>query len=175
MRPQNFIDGMLSATDAGSVYDPPPVLTLEWDAHQPADSSSGSFNIQRHTSLLSVSDISHRSFTASPLPISRSSAPSFYTSPLHTQSRTINAQKLWVYPGPPGSCTFWRWMIEIPLGPKEMGVRYRISGGQETVFFVPGLNQNMRFAATSCNGFSLSVNPEDFKGPRFASGYDPVW
>ena len=26
-----------------------------------------------------------------------------------------------------------------------------------------------------CNGFSAGVNPDDFRGPGFASGYDPVW
>lgn len=175
MRPQNFTDRMLSATDANSVYDPHPVLTIEWDSHQPADSSTGSSNSQRPPSLLSTSDISPRILTASPAPISSSSTPSLDARFLHTQSQTINAEELWVYPGPPGSCTFWRWMIQIPLEPTEMGVRYRINGGQEIVFFVPGLNQNMRYAATSCNGFSLTVNPEDFKGPGFASGYDPVW
>jgi hypothetical protein len=56
-----------------------------------------------------------------------------------------------------------------------MGVRYRINGGQETEFVVPGRNQNMRLAAYSCNGFSAGVNPDDFKGPGFSSGYDPCW
>ncbi|TEB18417.1 hypothetical protein FA13DRAFT_1648915 [Coprinellus micaceus] len=26
-----------------------------------------------------------------------------------------------------------------------------------------------------CNGFSQGVNPDDFRGPGFKSGYDPVW
>ena len=26
-----------------------------------------------------------------------------------------------------------------------------------------------------CNGFSAGVNPDDFQGPGFKSGYDPVW
>lgn|ERR1700753_2224963 len=26
-----------------------------------------------------------------------------------------------------------------------------------------------------CNGFSAGVNPDDFRGPGFQSGYDPVW
>lgn len=26
-----------------------------------------------------------------------------------------------------------------------------------------------------CNGFSAGVNPDDFKGPGFLSGYDPLW
>lgn len=31
----------------------------------------------------------------------------------------------------------------------------------------------MRF--TQCNGFSAGVNPDDFRGPGFQTGYDPVW
>ncbi|EEB87675.1 hypothetical protein MPER_14903, partial [Moniliophthora perniciosa FA553] len=26
-----------------------------------------------------------------------------------------------------------------------------------------------------CNGFSAGVNPDDFRGPGFQSGYDPCW
>ena len=26
-----------------------------------------------------------------------------------------------------------------------------------------------------CNGFSAGVNPDDFRGPGFQSGFDPVW
>ena len=26
-----------------------------------------------------------------------------------------------------------------------------------------------------CNGFSAGVNPDDFRGPGFKTGYDPVW
>jgi hypothetical protein len=173
MWPENFID-ILSATDAGSVYDPHPVLTLEWDPHRPVGNRTSSFNLQRSQSVFSTSGISHRGYSASPIPISPSSTPSLYPIP-RTQSRTLYAQELWIYPGPPGSCTFWRWMIQIPLGPNEMGVRYRINGGQEIEFFVPGLNQNMRFAATSCNGFSAGVNQEDFRGPGHANGFDPLW
>lgn len=176
-RLQNSANDLLSAADVGSVYNPRPVLTLEWDPHRPVENRTSLLGTQRSPSVLSTSTSStpYRGFTASPTPISPSSTPSLYTPLLHTQSQTIYAQELWVYPGPPGSCTFWRWMIQIPLGPKEMGVRYRVNGGQETEFFVPGLDQNMRFAATSCNGFSLSVNPEDFKGPGHANGYDPLW
>lgn len=175
MRPQNYVDDVLSATDAGSVYNPHPVLTLEWDPYRSVEDRTSSVGLQRSPSILSTSATSHRSYTTSPISFVSSPAPSLYAPSLHTRSQTIYAQELWVYPGPPGSCTFWRWMIQIPLGPKEMGVRYRINGGKETEFFVPGLNQNMRFAATSCNGFSLAVNPEDFKGPGHANGYDPLW
>ncbi|KIO06426.1 hypothetical protein M404DRAFT_999082 [Pisolithus tinctorius Marx 270] len=33
----------------------------------------------------------------------------------------------------------------------------------------------MRWATYSCNGFSAGVNPDDFRGPGFRSGYDPMW
>src|SRR6266481_2193097 len=26
-----------------------------------------------------------------------------------------------------------------------------------------------------CNGFSAGVDPDDFRGPGFQTGYDPVW
>jgi len=85
--------------------------------------------------------------------------------------------------------------MPIPLGIiltiSNCLVRYRINGGQEIEFFVPGAYQNMRWAAHSvrifsqkrqnaglrtcfkCNGFSAGVNPDDFKGPGFQSGFDP--
>lgn len=31
------------------------------------------------------------------------------------------------------------------------------------------------FFFCKCNGFSAGVNPDDFRGPGFDSGYDPVW
>ena len=93
-------------------------------------------------------------------------------------------------------------MIHIPLAAHEMRVTYTVNHGQLLHFFVPARNQNMRWAAFSvsrhpvtpnpyhsirpnlfensnfsrqCNGFSAGVNPDEFRGPGFASGYDPVW
>ena len=40
-------------------------------------------------------------------------------------------------------------MIQVPLGPREMKVMYSINNGSPTEFWVPGLNQNMRWAAYS--------------------------
>lgn len=99
--------------------------------------------------------------------------------------------------------TFWRFMIHVPLGESQMRVSYSVNNGIEMDFFVPGRMQNMRWAAYSvslspscfcrklhaarashftcvrliaqCNGFSAGVNPDDFRGPGFQSGYDPVW
>ena len=52
------------------------------------------------------------------------------------------------------SFTFWRFMIQIPLGPCEMKVMYNINNGPPTDFWVPALGQNMRWAA-------YSVSPEN--------------
>jgi len=172
MRLENFIDNTLSASDANSFYEPRPILTLEWDPRRAVENHTSSFSTQCSQSVLSKSSRLHQ---ASPILTLPSPTPGLYIPSPHIQSRTIYAEALWVHPGAPESCTFWRWMVQIPLGPKEMGVRYRINGGQELEFFVPGLNQNMRFAATSCNGFSVGVNQEDFRGPGHANGFDPLW
>lgn len=45
--------------------------------------------------------------------------------------------------------TFWRFLINIPLGDHEMAVRYSVNAGQKLSFVVPGRDQNMRWAAHS--------------------------
>ncbi len=45
--------------------------------------------------------------------------------------------------------TFWRFMIEIPLISHEMKINYTINNGIELTFYVPGRDQNMRWAAYS--------------------------
>ncbi|KAF9036679.1 hypothetical protein BJ165DRAFT_1394689 [Panaeolus papilionaceus] len=102
-----------------------------------------------------------------------SDAPS--QAPPGTFSETVTGQELWVYGGSGGTFTFWRFLIKVPLCQHEMAVRYCVNRGQQLEFWVPGRNQNMRWAAHSCNGFSAGVNPDDFRGPGFKSGYDPVW
>ena len=54
------------------------------------------------------------------------------------------------------TCTFWRFIFEIPLAEVEMSIRYRINQGQEYEFFVPGRGQNMRWAAHSVKHSTLS-------------------
>ncbi|TCD60721.1 hypothetical protein EIP91_009627 [Steccherinum ochraceum] len=87
----------------------------------------------------------------------------------------VTSQELWVYSGSNGTYTFWRFIIEIPLGPAETKIGYCINNGQRLQFTIPGRNQNMRWAAYSSNDFTPGVNPDEFRGPGFASGYDPVW
>ncbi|KAI0293385.1 hypothetical protein BC826DRAFT_1105045 [Russula brevipes] len=45
--------------------------------------------------------------------------------------------------------TFWRFLIQIPLGDSEMEIHYSINNGNEMLFFVPGRQQTMRLAAYS--------------------------
>lgn len=65
--------------------------------------------------------------------------------------------------------TFWRFSIEVELRDKEQRIAYRINRGPATGFWVPARNQSMNIMFHSCNGFSVSVAPDDLSGP------DPLW
>ncbi|KFX88504.1 hypothetical protein O988_09005, partial [Pseudogymnoascus sp. VKM F-3808] len=65
--------------------------------------------------------------------------------------------------------TFWRFNIEVELTDKQQRIAYRINNGPATGFWVPALGQSMNMMFHSCNGFSLSVNSDQFSGP------DPMW
>ncbi|KAK8072391.1 hypothetical protein PG996_005739 [Apiospora saccharicola] len=66
-------------------------------------------------------------------------------------------------------CTFWRFNIEVELREHQQRIAYRINRGPSLGFWVPGRGQAMNIMFHSCNGFSASVNPDDFSGP------DPMW
>ncbi|KAK8103925.1 uncharacterized protein PG998_010958 [Apiospora kogelbergensis] len=66
-------------------------------------------------------------------------------------------------------CTFWRFNIEVELREHQQRIAYRINRGPSLGFWVPGRGQAMNIMFHSCNGFSSSVNPDDFSGP------DPMW
>ncbi|PNH46778.1 hypothetical protein VD0004_g1361 [Verticillium dahliae] len=65
--------------------------------------------------------------------------------------------------------TFWRFNIEVELGAKQQRIAYRINRGPAMGFWVPAKGQSMNIMFHSCNGFSMSVNPNDLSGP------DPMW
>ncbi|CAK7263018.1 hypothetical protein SEPCBS57363_000354 [Sporothrix epigloea] len=65
--------------------------------------------------------------------------------------------------------TFWRFNIEVELQDKQQRIAYRINRGPSTGFWVPAIDQSMHIMFHSCNGFSLSVDPNQFSGP------DPLW
>ncbi|KAI0691176.1 hypothetical protein BC835DRAFT_1407314 [Cytidiella melzeri] len=167
---------LIVTADAGSIYEPHPVLTYAWDPDRPS-------NLTRVQSRTHTGRDRSRSFhqfsphPADPMYMSNvqlgdNAHPDMGPNAL---SQTVPAQQIWVYCGSGGTFTFWRFMIHIPLGINEMRVSYSVNDGIEMDFFVPGRDQNMRWAAYSCNGFSSGVNPDDFRGPGFQSGYDPVW
>ncbi|KAK3329601.1 hypothetical protein B0H66DRAFT_526984 [Apodospora peruviana] len=65
--------------------------------------------------------------------------------------------------------TFWRFNIEVELRGKQQRVAYRINRGPSTGFWVPAKGQAMNIMFHSCNGFSMSVDADEFSGP------DPMW
>lgn len=65
--------------------------------------------------------------------------------------------------------TFWRFNIEVELREAQQRIAYRINRSPSTGFWVPARGQAMHIMFHSCNGFSLSVNPNEFSGP------DPLW
>ncbi|KAF8580672.1 hypothetical protein K439DRAFT_1648118 [Ramaria rubella] len=172
---------LLVTADAGSVYDPHPCLLLEWDPER----SRTKKHFGGHARMLSSRSIAPMAMELPiGLPPILASRPPIYSEPYtsiatvpgpRAQKEVIPGQEIWVYDSGTTTCTFWRFMFEIPLDQTEMSVRYRINQGPEFEFFVPGRDQNMRWAAYSCNGFSAGVNPEDFRGPGFLNGSDPVW
>ncbi|KAL9113406.1 MAG: hypothetical protein Q9227_002447 [Pyrenula ochraceoflavens] len=70
---------------------------------------------------------------------------------------------------PARGVTFWRFNLEIELNEQQQHVAYRINQGPAIGFWVPARGKAMNIMFHSCNGFSLSVNPNDFSGP------DPLW
>ncbi|KAK1780566.1 hypothetical protein QBC45DRAFT_323433 [Copromyces sp. CBS 386.78] len=65
--------------------------------------------------------------------------------------------------------TFWRFNIEVELREKQQRIAYRINRGPATGFWVPAKGQAMNIMFHTCNGFSLSVDSNQFSGP------DPMW
>jgi hypothetical protein len=65
--------------------------------------------------------------------------------------------------------TFWRFNIQVELGDRQTRIAYRINRGPAMGFWVPARGETMNIMFHSCNGFSLSVDPNAFSGP------DPLW
>lgn len=82
------------------------------------------------------------------------------TSSSGQQTVDIPGEAIYVYHGPQGSFTFTRFPIQVPMTEKSVQVNYRVNRGTQLNFWVPGKNENLRWAAHSCNGFSAGVDPE---------------
>ncbi|KAF1813712.1 hypothetical protein P152DRAFT_513105 [Eremomyces bilateralis CBS 781.70] len=65
--------------------------------------------------------------------------------------------------------TFWRFHLGVELGTRAARVAYRINRGPAIPFWVPARGESMNIMFSSCNGFSVSVDPREFGGP------DPLW
>ncbi|KAL8738443.1 MAG: hypothetical protein Q9181_000757 [Wetmoreana brouardii] len=65
--------------------------------------------------------------------------------------------------------TFWRFNIEVELTERQQRIGYRINNSASVGFWVPARGQTMNTMFHSCNGFSMSVDPNQFSGP------DPLW
>lgn len=74
-----------------------------------------------------------------------------------------------LYADPDRDVTFWLFKLEIELTETQQRVGYRINNGASQGFWVPAKGETMNIALHSCNGFSQTVNPDDFCGP------DPLW
>lgn len=142
---------MVVTDDAGSQYDPHPMLHLEWDPLRPVQIGTISHQDGRSMSTLASPVVSPSTPShPQPSPYLETSVQSDAFPPSHAYQQTdVPGHEIWVYNSPEKTYTFWRFLIQIPLGPNEMGVRYRVNMGPEIEFFVPGENQNMRWAAHS--------------------------
>ena len=65
--------------------------------------------------------------------------------------------------------TFWRFNLEVELHEAQSRVAYSINRSASVGFWVPARGAAMHVMFHSCNGFSLSVDPNVFAGP------DPLW
>ncbi|KAG5652343.1 hypothetical protein H0H81_005364 [Sphagnurus paluster] len=181
---------MIVTADSGSIYEPHPTLTYEWNPdnngpyHNPQPVRMydlGPHPADPHSTIMPMSPTSGSSWFAD------QKEPT----PRNASKEVVPGQEIYVYGGPGGyvpltsadrpeahaasrTFTFWRFLIQIPLGLHEMIITYSINAGQQLAFYVPGRSQNMRWAVHSV-GLSAGVNQNDFCGPGFKSGYDPVW
>ncbi|KAI6117739.1 hypothetical protein EDD16DRAFT_1885290 [Pisolithus croceorrhizus] len=171
---------LIVTADAGSFYDPVPVLTYQWDPEEPTrtpnsptSSTFSKYELSPHpadphaTTLLSREDVEKIG--------KDNEGGSKGCAATIDQTQRVIGQEIYVYSGRSGTFTFWRFPIRIQLGANELCIKYSINGGIQLSFCVPAFRQNMRWATYSCNGFSAGVNSDDFRGPGFKSGYDPMW
>ncbi|KAI0253869.1 hypothetical protein BJV78DRAFT_1189908 [Lactifluus subvellereus] len=152
---------LIVTADAGSTYEPFPTFKYSWDPDQPLPSHRHHVHQGRSVDL----GPHPADPTAQPF---RSQTEDEPPQARMRRKRQSSGKRFITY-------TFWRFLIQIPLGSDEMSIQYSVNSGMEMDFVVPGRRQTMRLAAYSCNGFSAGVNPDDFRGPGFQSGYDPVW
>ncbi|KAJ8597901.1 hypothetical protein M405DRAFT_1808 [Rhizopogon salebrosus TDB-379] len=172
---------LIVTADSGSSYESFPVLTYQWDPEEnvrppPRPQASHSlFDLGPHPAdphATALAGPSAQSSDSNEVPFGDYKGK---VDMRNDQTQHVTGQEIYIYAGSGGTFTFWRFPIQIQLGNNEICIKYSINGGMQLSFFVPARHQNIRWAAHSCNGFSAGVNQDDFKGPGFQSGYDPMW
>lgn len=148
------------AADVGSTYSPAPLLTYEWDL----DKRPNNYVVQleRTTSGASFDLGPHPAdphTTATHTTIDSHAGPNFHRKQIEGQEiyvfvdgNTFVSFILFIllfFTESHRSFTFWRFYLEILLGGNEAEVTYHINNGQRLHFYVPGIYQNMRWAAHS--------------------------
>ncbi|RAL01093.1 uncharacterized protein BO80DRAFT_355443 [Aspergillus ibericus CBS 121593] len=74
-----------------------------------------------------------------------------------------------LYADPGRDVTFWKFNLEIELGPTQQRVAYRLNQGPALGFWVPARGQSMNVMFHTGNGFSPAVDSNKLSGP------DPLW
>lgn len=155
------------AADAGSTYEPSPILKYRWD---PKRTTSH----RRQQSIQSAQGVDLGPHPADPMAQHyRSQADDGHLEGPSVVEKSVFGTEIYVYSGGGGyvstlyalhshvenphayisvlvsTYTFWRFLIQIPLDDSEMKIQYSINDGLEIDFFVPGRRQTMRLAAYS--------------------------
>lgn len=167
---------MIVTTDDLSDYSPPPVIRL---FVQPASEAEiGETNCDTSVEAATVSATGERlaARPAEELPSKKDMSRDDLLRNVATARQVNDGEKLGKYKEVEATklhaergVTFWRFIVEVELGDEQARIAYRINHGPSIAFWVPARGQTMNIMFHSCNGFSLSVNPDDFCGP------DPLW
>lgn len=156
---------MIVTADAGSQYSPGPSVSLDWDPERPHDHIPSTVANGSHPNSLTTEAVPpfdfdpHYSGGLAPIvpqdsiphPNRHSPSPKSH----RAQSTTIPGQEIYVFHDTDSTFTFWRFMVQVPLADVEMSINYRVNGGAEVEFFVPALDQNMRWATYSVTPFTF--------------------
>lgn len=168
---------MIVTADDLSDYSPKPVIRLFFQTVPELD--IGDINTDAASAPMTMSDNGEVKIVKPAEEVSKGKDMSIHQHPLKNvlaarkvrgfekqgKYREVEATKLHAERG----VTFWRFIIEVDLGDQQTRIAYRINHGPSIPFWVPAKGETMNIMFHSCNGFSLSVNPEDLCGP------DPLW
>ncbi|KAI6036071.1 hypothetical protein BKA83DRAFT_104189 [Pisolithus microcarpus] len=139
------------AADAGSNYDPVPVLTYQWDPEEPGrvpnsptSSTFSKYELSPHPGGPSCDATSSLGGRCERLARMKKGGPKACTGTIDQTQRVVG-QEIYVYSGRGGG----------------LCIKYSINGGIQLSFYVPALRQNMRWATHS--------------GPDSRVGTDPMW